>query len=354
MLPDELSGAPARPRDSAAPRDALRNVITELSIAGRLSCPAGLRSGVLGTAEVFRAWPACSLHVVGTSPLAGELRMLIEAGEAPGWQLHPVPGGRTPVQALAVPLRRLSGSNRFFNLLDRFGFSYVEEVAATPDECLLGLYNGGPKFLAAVRQVISVLGPQAGAGGAPDHDSRERGDPRLPVLAPGTLRALQVAAAWAVTEGRARTAADLSVLAARSGQLPPDVAAAWDHFRHLDLRLIAGPLLPGTTLAALAAELLAEVGRRRQLIITTRTFAPPPRRTYDNLAAELGISRGRVRQLETDALARLAQAAAGDRYALLRWRAASAARPGAAPPPPPSDAPAWLPQLLSWLSQRIS
>jgi len=353
MVPDELSGASPRPWNSATPRDALRNAIAELSIVRRLSCPVRLRSGELGTAVVFRAWPAPSLHVVGASPLAAELRTLIEAGQEPGWQLHPVPGGRTPLQALAVPLHRLSGSNRFFNLLDRSGFSCLEEVAATPDECLLDLYNGGPKFLAAVRQVTSDLDPQAAAGGTAAHDNRERDDPRLPVPAPGTLRALQVAAAWAVTQEQARTAADLSVLAARAGQLPPDVAAAWDHIRHLDLRLIAGPLLPDTSLATLAAELLAETDHRRQLIITTRTFAPPPRRTYDNLAAELGISRERVRQLETDALTKLARAAAGDRYALLRWRAAPATRPAAAPPAA-SDAPAWLPQLLSWLSRRTS
>jgi hypothetical protein len=354
MLPDELSGGSPGPWGSATPRDALRDVIGELSVVRRLSCRVRLRSGELGTAEVFRAWPDRSLHVVGASPLAGELRMLIEAGAEPGWQLHPVPGGRTPVPALAVPLHRLSGSSRFFNLLDRSGFSCVEEVAATPDECLLGLYNGGPKFLAAVRQVISDLSPHAAVGGTAAQDSRERGDPRLPVLAPVTLRALQIAAAWAVTEEDARTAADLGVLAARAGQLPPDVAAAWDHIRHLDLRLIAGPLLPGTSLAALAAELLAGVGHRRQLIITTRTFALPPRRTYDTLAAELGISRERVRQLETNALARLAQAAAGDRYAPLRWRAASPSRPGAAPPAAASDAPPWMQQLLSWLSQHIS
>lgn len=350
MLPDELGSAWPMPWDSATPGDALRNAIRELSIGRRLSCRVALRSGELGTAEVFRPRQARSLHVVGASRLAGELRKLIEGGEEPGWQLHPVPGGRTAVQALVVPLRGLSGSNRFFNLLDRSGFCYVEEIAATPDECLLELYNGGPKFLATVRQAISDLGVHTAADPNPAQDGRERGDRRLPVLAPRTLRALQVAAAWAVTAQGARSAADLSLLAARAGQLPADVAAAWDHLRHLDLRPIAGPLLE-TSLAALATELLAEVDHRRLLIVTTRTFAPPPRRTYDSLAAELGISRERVRQLEIGALDKLAQAAAGDRYAPLRWQAA-AARPGA--PPPACDAPAWMEHLLSWLSPHDS
>ena len=52
--------------------------------------------------------------------------------------------------------------------------------------------------------------------------------------------------------------------------------------------------------------------------------------TYDSLAAELGVGRERVRQLETSALQQLARAAAHDRYRPLRWRAVSAARPGGA------------------------
>ena len=349
MLPDELSSAWPRPWDSATPGDALRNAIRELSIERRLSCRVALRSGKLGTADIFRPAHARSLHVVGASRLADELRKLIETGEGPGWQLHPVPDGRTPVQALVVPLRGLSGSNRFFNLLDRSGFCYVEEIAATPDECLLELYHGGPKFLATVRQAISDLGVHTAADWNAGQDGRNRGDRQLPVLAPGTLRALQVAAAWAVTAEGARSAADLSALAAHAAQLPPDVAAAWDHLRQLDLRPIAGPLLDSSP-AALATELLAEIDHRRLLIVTTRTFAPPPRRTYDSLAAELGISRERVRQLETDALDKLAQAAAGHRYAPLRWHAA-AAQPRT---PPPGDASAWMEHLLSWLSQRDS
>jgi hypothetical protein len=295
------------------------------------------------------------LHVVGASPLAAELRRLIAAGEEPGWELHPVPGGRTPLHALSAPLDRLSGSSRYFNLLDRSGFAFVEEVAATPDECLLGLRNGGPKFLAAVRQVTSELRPgTAAAAGHAAPDGRNPGLWPLPVFAPGTLRAVQVVAAWAVSERGARTAADLSPLAGATFLLPPDVAAAWDQLRCLDLRMIAGPLLPDTGLAGLAGELLAEVDQRRQLIVTARTFAPRARRTYGSLAAELGITRERVRHLEADALGKLARAAADDRYAPLRWRAVSAAGPGADTPRATDDAPAWMEGLLRWLPAHTS
>jgi hypothetical protein len=324
-------------------------VVQDLS-SGQLTCWARLRSGKLGEAVVFRAWPARSLHVAGASPLAGQLRELVAAGEAPGWELHPVPGGRTALHALIAPLRRLSGSGRVYNVLDRSGFAYVEEVAATPDACLMDLRNGGPRLVAVVRQAISelMLGTTAPAGSTAPAD-REPGLPSSPALAPGTLRAVQVVAAWAVAEQGARTAGDLVPLAAVPARLPPDVAAAWEHVRELDLRLLAGRMLPDAGLAGLAGELLAEVDQRRRLIVTGRTFAPPPRRTYGSLAAELGVTRERVRQLEADALGKLAQAAADDRYAPLRWRAASPARPGAAGSRAVNDAPPWMESLLDWL-----
>jgi len=105
--------------------------------------------------------------------------------------------------------------------------------------------------------------------------------------------------------------------------LPPDVVRSWDRVRQLDLRTLAGIALPDGDLPQLTRDLLEEIEERRRLILTSRTFAPV-RRTYDSLAAELGVGRERVRQLETSALQQLAHAAAHDRYRPLRWRAASA------------------------------
>ena len=122
-----------------------------------MSAVAGWDDEPLGRALVFRLWPARSLHVVGDSPLAAEFRRLLTAGAVPGWELHPVPAGRTPLHVLAGPLHRLSGSYRFYNLLERNGFAYVEEVAATPEECWFELRNSGTRFIAAVRQVIAEL-----------------------------------------------------------------------------------------------------------------------------------------------------------------------------------------------------
>lgn len=69
--------------------------------------------------------------------------------------LGAAPRPRRPqaLHVLAVPLYRHSGQQRY-NLLDRAGFAWAEEVAATPDPCLLELHNSGPKFIAAVRRAL--------------------------------------------------------------------------------------------------------------------------------------------------------------------------------------------------------
>jgi hypothetical protein len=198
--------------------------------------------------------PARSLNVVGASPLAAELRRLIAGREEPGWELHRSRAAVPPARAGRAAAARV-GQRPVFNLLDRSGFAYVEEVAATPDECLLDLRNGGPRFVAAVRQVISDLARStAPAAGTASRERLEPGAPPLPVLAAGTLRAFQVAAAWAVAGDGARTAGDLILLAGGTRQLPPDDAAAWDHIRQLDLRQVVGPLLPDVGMAMLAGE----------------------------------------------------------------------------------------------------
>jgi hypothetical protein len=260
---------------------------------------------------------------------------------------------------LAGPLNRLSGSVRFYNLLDREGFAWAEEVAATPDACLLELRNTGMKFIAAVRQVLAergIGGAQATTGGlaAPDDPRQEPGDPVVLAGLPAeAVRALRVVAAWAVVERGAQVLEDLLVLAPGVKDLPPDVAEGWDRVRQLGLRPLAGTELPDGGLAQLARDLLGEVEERRRLILTARTFAPGSR-TYDSLAAELGVSRGRVRQLETSALQQLGYAAVDDRYRPLRWRAASAAQSGSARAAPIPGAPLWMGRMLTWLASKTS
>jgi Sigma-70, region 4 len=115
--------------------------------------------------------------------------------------------------------------------------------------------------------------------------------------------------------------------------------------------MLAGTVLADGDLPGLAQELMEDLEERRRLILTSRTFAQT-RRTYDSLAAELGVGRERVRQLETSALRQLANAAAHDRYRPLRWRAASAAQPDGGHAAAIPRAPPWLGNMLSWLGEH--
>ncbi len=351
------AGLPSPGSGSGTPEQQLRIVISALARPGETSVVAGWDDEAPGRALVFRLWPARSVHVVGDSPLAAEFRRLLTAGAVPGWDLHTVPAGHTPLHVLAGPLHRLSGSYRFYNLLERNGFASVEEVAATPEECWFELRNSGIRFIAAVRQVIAELHPRdaqattgtlPGCGGA----GTAAGGPVTPARLPAdTARALQVMAAWAVAEHGAQTLGDLLTLASGVADLPPDVARSWDRIGQLSLEPLAGPARPDGDLPQLASDLLDELEERRRLILTARTFAPA-RRTYDSLAAELGVGRERVRQLETSALQQLARAAAHDRYRPLRWRAVSAAQPGGAHAAAIPGAPPWMGQMLSWLADQ--
>ena len=355
QLPPTPLLADAPPIEGLTPEDQLRTVVARLSRGVELSTSAGAVSEPLGSVLVFRPWSALSLHVVGESPLAGEFRRLVTAGAVPGWDLHPVPPGRTPIAALAGPLLRRTGSRRFYNILERHGFAHVEEVAVTPDGCLLELRNSGPRLIAAVRAVISELGPEDGTASATGDSGAGpvRGlAANSPALPPDIADALQVIAAWAITERGARTLGNLLTLAPAAAGMPSDVARCWDRLAQLSLQPLAGPAEPDGHVARLAAELLGETDERRRLILTSRTFTPD-KRTYDSLARELGISRGRVRQLEGDALTRLTQAARHNRYAPLRWRAASAAQHGVALPAL-ADSPPWMAKLMCWLATKTN
>ncbi len=343
------------PAERQGPEDRLRAVVAHLSEGFKLSASAGTANEPLGHALVFRPWPARSLHVVGQSPLAEEFRRLIRNRTVPGWKLHPVPPGCTPLDVLVSPLLRRCGHMRFYNLLDREGFTNVEEVAATPDECLLELRNSGPKLIAAVRAVISELGQAeteastSGTSGAVE--ARIPAD--IPaVLPPDVVPAVQSIAAWAVAERGARALGDLLALTHAAAGMPADVARRWERLAQLSLRSLAGTADTSRDVTQLAEELLRQTDERRRLILTSRTFAPQ-KRTYDSLACELGISRERIRQLEGSALTQLTRASRHGRYAPLRWRAASAAHPSTTELAVTADTPPWMAELLAWLATKI-
>jgi hypothetical protein len=162
VLTDDTDGAGQLSRydrvlQLESPEEALTRVTAVFAAGGEGWVQAGSHGSQHGEAQVCVVHRRY-LHVVGMSPMAWRLRDLVAAGAAPGWALHPVPPGRTPLDRLAEPLLAISGAVRFYNLLLRGGFATVEEVAATPDADLLLLRQVGPAMVAAVRQVLGELG----------------------------------------------------------------------------------------------------------------------------------------------------------------------------------------------------
>jgi hypothetical protein len=191
-------------------------------------------------------------------------------------ELHPVLDRRTPLHVLAAPLHTLTGQTRFYNMLDREGFRYVEDVAATPDDCLRDMRNADPKFIAAVRKVIADLHVEGTPAVADSGDLTAQVVQPVPV--PEVTRALQAMAAWAQAEHGARTLGEVLTLADSIPGLPPDLARAWERITRTSLRSLADPS-GAEDLPRLAEELLQQVEQRRRLILTARTFARD-RRTY--------------------------------------------------------------------------
>ena len=192
--------------------------------------------------------------------------------------------------------------------------------------------------VAAPTSLLALAAWQSGYG-ATQGSATHSGKRQCPARAvPGQLRA-----------GQPCPPGYLLTLAPGAQELPADVARSWDHLGQLGPRPLARAALPDDDLPALARDLLDELEELRRPVLTSPSFAPD-RCTYDSLAAESGVGRERVRQLETSALEQLARTAAHDRYRLLRWRAASAARLGGADAAAIPGALPWLDPMLSWLA----
>ena len=155
---DDPGKDPGIAAEDESPGEVLAGIVSEAALSRDGWAFAGWRGGRWGQARVCWVRAERALHVVGASEMASGLRELIARGGAPGWQLRPVPVGRTPLSELAGPLLTASRSNRYYNLLDRNCFSTVEEVAATPSECLGSLYQAGPKMVTAVHEVLRLIG----------------------------------------------------------------------------------------------------------------------------------------------------------------------------------------------------
>ena len=168
-----------------------------------------------------------------------------------GSRQRPAPGARwaSPLHVLAGPLHRLSGSHRFYNLLEQNGFASVEEVAVTWEDCWFELRNcemvssprngsSSPSCTHVTRRPERAACPawQCGAGcertGHAIWVARSRGQGTAGNGRLGYRRA------------RSTDPGGLLTLAPDVEDLPPDVARGWDRIRQLGPRPLVGAALP--------------------------------------------------------------------------------------------------------------
>lgn len=146
-------------------------------------------------------------------------------------------------------------------------------------------------------------------------------DPTAPAR-PGVARlerVLRELAAWAVRERGASRLADLIALSPDLGRIPTEISsdfARLSDFPLDDFISEAGSDLPEDLLA----DLLATIGERVEMLIA-RKVRLGDRPTLEDLGRELGVTRERVRQLESKALAKAREAVLSDEFGPLRWRA---------------------------------
>lgn len=77
--------------------------------------------------------------MIGAGELGQHLRALLRDG-VNGWRLHELPAAQTSLKD-AEPLL----GPRIYAMLDRYGFTTLEEIAAVPDLGLLDIRHFGPK-----------------------------------------------------------------------------------------------------------------------------------------------------------------------------------------------------------------
>lgn len=276
-------------------------------------------------AHVYRTSRPQRLLVVGENALADGLRELLASGAAAGWELFRIPDARTPLYELEAILRPISGV-RYVHILRRADFSFVEEVAALPEECLRDFHGVGDKFVATVRTALAVLDPDACRARVLPGDRKAIGDQPPPAVPDwladqAFMAAFAKVARWAASERGAGRLGDMLLLAAEPGDLPGEVAAAWDRVSRRPLSLL-GAAAGDVDLDSLAETLLGKLRDVHRTVLTARTFSSSPC-SPESLAAGLGLDPGQAEGMEKTALRDLTQAVAGDQFAPLRWRAES-------------------------------
>lgn len=171
--------------------------------------------------------------------------------------------------------------------------------------------------VAARRNAEEAL--DSGTVGATDDDSGNEGTTPQRGGVARLDRVVRELATWAIRERGAARLSDLISLSTDLGRIPSEISAEFARLNDFPLDTFVGE--SGSQLSAdLLTELLEAVGPRVDVLVA-RKVRLGPRPTLEDLGRELGVTRERVRQVESKALTAAQEALASDRFGPLRWRA---------------------------------
>lgn len=177
--------------------------------------------------------------------------------------------------------------------LARTGAVVVGELLALTRQDLLDLRGLGPT---KVRRLVDYLGRLADAAPAMaawDDGAAASPEPHAPSARPSLDANLETVIAWATWVAGATTWGE--ALAVSTEAMPADVGEAWQALLAADL--------PSTVDESPLAEFLADDPRRARILIG-RVVSNEPL-TLQELASEFGVTRERMRQIESKGLERL-------------------------------------------------
>lgn len=198
---------------------------------------------------------------------------------------------------LSDPLLRAAwlelGDDLAHGWLARTGAVVVDELLGLTRQDLLDLRGLGPSKFQRLVDYLGRLADAAPAIAAWDDGAAASPEPDAPSARPSLDANLETVLAWATSVAGATTWGE--ALAVSTEAVPADVGEAW--------RALLTADLPSTVDVSPLAEFLADDPRRARILIGR--VVSNERRTLQELASEFGVTRERMRQIESKGWERL-------------------------------------------------
>lgn len=219
-------------------------------------------------------------------------------------------------RSLSDPVLRAAwvepGDHLAHNWLARTGAARVGDLLSFTAQDMLELRGLGPT---KVRRLYDYLGRLAGVAPAVTafDDIAAAPTPGTPPVDPKRSDMLDVVVLWASSVAGATTWGEALEVSAEA--MPTDVASAWQELLAMEL--------PALVETSPMAAFLDEDPRRCRVLLDRVASSEP--RTLQEIAAEFGVTRERVRQIESKGLASLrSEFDSSPAWRVVRWAAARA------------------------------